>query len=198
MSTQEVSAGATTLLDPASADSLTLCCFTAEQHLPTARQATCCCSHSPCETVRSSQPHPLGLDHEPIHHIWEHCTSSGLHLWPKILALETNNRHVESRDSAPVQAWQKTKLKVTQAQTRIGQIGWKRQTHTVHMLNVGTVPCIPNIHNIHTTIEKSWTSFWSPIRFIRELRTKLSRHFEWTCVPGLFRVFKRISVDSTS
>ena len=44
--------------------------------------------------------------------------------------------------------------------------------------------------NILTNIDKTWTSFWSPISVIWELRIKFSRHFGCLCVPLLLGVFR--------
>ena len=41
-------------------------------------------------------------------------------------------------------------------------------------------------------IDKYWTSFWSPIGSIWELRTKFSRHFDCLFVPRLFGVCKNM------
>ena len=49
-----------------------------------------------------------------------------------------------------------------------------------------TIPNIPNMSG------KYWTSCWSPVSSIWELRTNLSRHFECPCVARLFGV-SRIS-----
>ena len=44
--------------------------------------------------------------------------------------------------------------------------------------------------NILTNMNKYWTSFWSPIGSIWELRTKITQFLKWFSVPRLFGVVK--------
>ena len=52
-------------------------------------------------------------------------------------------------------------------------------------------PDIQNIHDILTNIANYWTSFGSPIKSIRECRTRFSRHSTYLCVPRSFCVFRK-------